>query len=194
MDENEVQQQKEVAFYTETLNAWYTTRFEKDKHLLTLSSFGIGLLVTLITAVGASSLTVALMYALAVILFLVCIVSVLMVFSRNSVYLEMIVAGSDENDKWLTMLDKTSVVSFVCGMLFTLLLGLFSGIDHYKKETASMSDSKIKMVVQNSSNVDKKSINGASAMRPASSSSTSSSSSSNEQSSQPSQSNNSSSQ
>ncbi|MBE3659020.1 hypothetical protein BOO92_20345 [Vibrio navarrensis] len=194
MDENEVQQQKEVAFYTETLNAWYTTRFEKDKHLLTLSSFGIGLLVTLLTTVGVSSLIVALMYALAVISFLICIVAILMVFSRNSVHLEAIVAGSNENDKWLTVLDKTSVVSFVCGILFTLLIGLFSGVDHYQKESVSMSDSKVRMVVQNSSNVEKKSINGASAMRPSSSSSSSSASSSNQQSGQSSQSNNSNSQ
>ncbi|WDT74288.1 MAG: hypothetical protein MPW16_13610 [Candidatus Manganitrophus sp.] len=46
---------KELAFYEATVNAWITTKFEKDKHLLTLSLAAIGLLITLLTTVGAAT-------------------------------------------------------------------------------------------------------------------------------------------
>ncbi|PKF49010.1 hypothetical protein AT251_22010 [Enterovibrio nigricans] len=47
--------EKEVEFYAATVGAWLNTKFELDKSLLTLSTGAIGLLVTLLTTVGASS-------------------------------------------------------------------------------------------------------------------------------------------
>ncbi|GAW97983.1 MULTISPECIES: hypothetical protein [Colwellia] len=156
---------KDLAFYSSTLNAWYTTRFEKDKHLLSLSSAGIGLLVTLLTAIGTNSVYTAIIYGLALICFLISIISVLGVFSRNSTYLESVVSGNDNNDVILTILDKTAVLSFVLGIIFTLLVGAFSSIEKLKNKENCMSNNIEQMVNQNKE-IKKKSLNGVSNMRP----------------------------
>jgi hypothetical protein len=43
-NEEDSYKEKDIAFYSATVNAWYTTKFEKDKHLLYLSTAGVGLL------------------------------------------------------------------------------------------------------------------------------------------------------
>lgn len=43
---DEIEDQKRVEFYSAGLAAWYATRLEHDKSLLTLSAGGIGLLMT----------------------------------------------------------------------------------------------------------------------------------------------------
>jgi len=163
--DKELENQKKLAFYSNTLSAWYTTKFEKDKHLLSLSSAGIGLLVTLLTTVGSNTSFTVTMYALALFFFLVCIISVLCVFSRNSGYLEGIVAGNDMNDVLLDVLDKTAVFSFVLGVVFTLLVGFFSSIEQSREKEYRMRNKIEKMVKQNDS-TEKKSLNGVSRMRP----------------------------
>lgn len=45
--EAEFREKKELEFYKAGISAWYTTAFERDKSLLTLSAGGIGLLMTL---------------------------------------------------------------------------------------------------------------------------------------------------
>jgi hypothetical protein len=156
---------KEVAFYSATLSAWYTTKFEKDKHLLSLSSAAIGLLVTLATAIGTSTLCVAAMYALAVFSFLICVMAVLAIFDRNSQYLENLVKNVNDRDPLLSFLDKLASSSFIFGIIFTLLVGLLSGIESYKKEEHIMAENKEKMVTTNQDTL-KKSLDGAAAMRP----------------------------
>jgi hypothetical protein len=155
---------KELAFYSSTVNAWYTTRFEKDKHLLSLSSAGIGLLVSLLTAVGTNTLYTAVIYGLALICFLISIVCILGVFSRNSAYLESIVSGNDNNDVILVILDKTAVISFVLGIIFTLLVGAFSSIEKLTEKENCMSDN-IEKVVNQNQEIKKKSLNGATALK-----------------------------
>ncbi len=54
---------KEVAFFSAVVGAWIETRMEKDKTLLSLATAGIGLLVTLLTAVGPSSVHELWLYA-----------------------------------------------------------------------------------------------------------------------------------
>ena len=54
--------QKEIAFYSKVVEAWVATRMEKDKTLLSLATGGIGLLVTLLSTLGASSPTQLLLY------------------------------------------------------------------------------------------------------------------------------------
>jgi hypothetical protein len=81
---SEVENEKEVTFYSATLNAWYSTKLERDKNLLGLSSAGIALLVTLATAMGISDLKSVVVYVLAILCFLVCIVCVLTIFERNA--------------------------------------------------------------------------------------------------------------
>lgn len=44
-EENSLDEQKSVTYYSALVNAWIATRMEKDKQLLTLSSAGIGLII-----------------------------------------------------------------------------------------------------------------------------------------------------
>ena len=157
--------EKDVAFYSATLSAWYTTKFEKDKHLLSLSAAGIGLLVTLATAVGVANYYTAIVYVLAVVSFLVCILAVISIFGRNADHLERLVAGADEQDNVLSILDGVASASFVIGIVFTLFVGLFSGIDNFSKQECIMSDNSNKMV-DTSSNRESRSVNGATNLRP----------------------------
>ena len=157
---------KDVAFYSATVSAWYTTRFEKDKHLLGLSVAAIGVLVTLATAIGATTFCTAIMYIFAVISFLICIVCVLAIFGQNAKYLESLVHdNSTEKDPTLSILDNMAMVSFIFGIVFALLVGLFSSIDKFNTEGKKMNE-KIEKVISSEQEMEKKSVNGASNMRP----------------------------
>ena len=48
-------QKKQIEYYASCVNAWFNTKLERDRSLLTLSAGGIGLLITLLTTVGLSS-------------------------------------------------------------------------------------------------------------------------------------------
>ena len=84
---------KEIAFYSATVQAWIATRMERDRALLSLSAGGIGLLVTLLTTLGASSSVQLWLYMAAATSFAGAIVFALLVFGRNSHYLRQIVKG-----------------------------------------------------------------------------------------------------
>ncbi len=160
-DEN--YKEKDVAFYSATANAWYTTRFEKDKHLLSLSSAGIGLLVTLATAKGVTSICIAAMYIAAVTSFLICVLVVLAIFGRNADHLKNLIQGNNDNDPLLGVFDKTASSSFIFGVVFTLLVGFLSGIETFNQREVVMTDDLDK---KTSNEVVKKSVDGAAGIRP----------------------------
>ncbi len=165
MEDNSYKE-KDVAFYSAALQAWYTTRFERDKHLLSLSTAGIGLLVTLLTTVGAGSGYTVVMYVCALVPYISCMIAVLLIFQRNSDHLQNVVQGKDESDPILRILDKFASSAFIVGVVFTMLVGCFSAMDQHNSKESSMSKDKMIMVEQGSSS-EKKSVNGAGTMRPA---------------------------
>ncbi|HIF5828865.1 TPA: hypothetical protein ACY4P9_004811 [Vibrio parahaemolyticus] len=128
-------------FNAAALNAWYATKLERDKHLFSISSVGLGLLVTLATTIGFNSIYAAIMFCLAVFAFLACICAVLWIFNANADHLVKAVAGSDEPSQLLSILDRTAWISFLLGMVFSVILGVFSAIDNVNKEPI-MSDKK----------------------------------------------------
>ena len=164
-NEEDSYKEKDIAFYSATVNAWYTTKFEKDKHLLSLSTAGVALLVTLATTVGALTLCTAAMYFLAVFSFLVCILTVLSVFSRNADHLQRLIKEDEKKDPVLGLLDKFASTSFVFGIIFTLLVGLFSGIQNFKGQEAGMAKDS-ENTVTTSTVREERSVNGAASMRP----------------------------
>ncbi len=74
MAAEDINEKKEVAFYTAGVTAWYNTSLEHDKSLFTLSAGGIGLLITLIRTVGVPSAETLILYIAAMISFLICLV------------------------------------------------------------------------------------------------------------------------
>ena len=144
--ENKENQEKEIAFYSASLQAWFTTRIERDKSLLTLSAGGIGLLITLLSTVGANSVCILLLYISALVFFLLCIISVLSILWRNAEYLTKVIKKEKDQDILLGFLDCFASITFLIGVILSTLLAVSIGASMLKvKKEVKMS--KIKKYV-----------------------------------------------
>ncbi len=156
------QEQKEVEFYAANLNAWINTRFEHDKSLQTLSTAAIGLLITLISTIGVSSIESLILHVLALACFVLCLFSVLWVFRRNAKHLEDVVNEREEKDQLLKILDHTAAWSFMAGVIFTSVIGVSTAINKYIEKEIVMTDNKY----QGISGTGNKSLNEINNLRP----------------------------
>ncbi|MEY3996745.1 MAG: hypothetical protein RL344_1088 [Pseudomonadota bacterium] len=134
MSEEEKKEAKDVEFYAATVNAWFNTKFERDKSLLTLSSGAIGLLITLISTIGVKSVESLILYVFALICFIVCLASLLWIFSRNAKHLEDVVRERALNDPLLKVLDHTAVLTFMLGVVFTSVIAVSTAINKYTEK------------------------------------------------------------
>ena len=161
---------KTVAYYKTLVSAWVGTNMELDKALLTLSTAGIGVLVTIITTKG---LIVPWGWAklsllLAFVGFLTTACLILCVFKKNAHHLEKVVRNlkrdpSDEEEKGnndknrfnvLGWLDMGAYISFSFALLFTALFGLIMTFNFYVGGENKMTDDKIpveKSTIKNNS-------------------------------------------
>jgi hypothetical protein len=167
-EENKTIQEKEVQYYAAKANAWFATKLERDKTLISLSTGGIGLLVTLVTTVGASSLFILVIYLLGILSFLVCTISVVNIFNRNAVYLEKLIRNQAGPDSLLKFLDKSAYSSFILGVTFTFVLGLSAGIDKFyqSNEVEQMSEKEVSKTTTVTGNYRKRSFDGAENLAP----------------------------
>lgn len=125
-------EKKEVAYYSAGLNAWYTTLFELDKSLLTLSSAGIALLMTIVNMKGVTSKTHMVLYILALFFFSACLLLVLFIYKRNAIYLEKVLSDEiNESDPTLTWLDILAPVTFAIGAILSAVIGISAVMDSY---------------------------------------------------------------
>jgi uncharacterized membrane protein YuzA (DUF378 family) len=155
---------KEVEFYAASTNAWFTTRFEHDKSLLGLSAGAIGILITLVSTVGVKSIESLIIYILALLSFMICLGSLLMIFRKNSEHLEQSNRAQTIHDPMLSALDKTAITSFMIGILLASIIGISTAITSYTEKGNTVTDNKIKSVQTEA--VLEKSLNGAFAMSP----------------------------
>lgn len=134
-EEREQREKKEVAYYQVGLTAWYNTALERDKSLLTLSTAGIGLLITLAKTQGISSAEALILHIVAILSFLICLICVLVIFKENKKHIEKVIKGID-TDNTLGILDNTAIISFSIGVLFSVVISISSSINSYsiKKE------------------------------------------------------------
>jgi hypothetical protein len=121
--------EKEIAWYAAGLGAWYATRLEHDKSLLTLSAGGIGLLITLESTVGIPSLTAMIFASLAILAFIACLVAVLLIFKGNSDHLEEVVQAGKGHSPRLAFLDRFAIYAFLVGVILSCVVG-FAGAAH----------------------------------------------------------------
>ncbi|WP_232846867.1 hypothetical protein [Shewanella nanhaiensis] len=94
-----------------------TTRSEADKSLLTLSTAGLGLIVTLLTGDEIASIFELVLFILGALCFGVCIFAILTIFNRNADY----IAQKDSDDKQLINLDSIAKYAFRLGIAITAL-------------------------------------------------------------------------
>lgn len=142
MSENNDMKEENLAFYAASLEAWFATRFEHDKSLLTLSAGAIGLLLTLISTVGVSSIESLILHIFALLSFVICLAALLAIFKRNSVYLENLVQKKQEFDPLLGFLDKTAILAFMAGVVFSSIIGISAAVTKYTEKVKIMSEDK----------------------------------------------------
>jgi len=131
---DKLKDEKELAYYSATINAWINTKMEKDKSILILSSAGIGLLITLLTTIGFNSIWILVFYIITLISFSVTLILEISIFDKNAQYLKSCINDKNDNiKKQIKRLDRFSYISFLIAILFTLFIGLSAGLHGYNK-------------------------------------------------------------
>lgn len=171
---------KNIAHYSVLLSAWIQTKMERDKTLVTLSSGAIGLLITILTTVGAENYWIIFLFIISICAFITTIWSSLVIYQLNSKHLEDALRGSSETSTELEKYDKLSIKAFVVGAIAAMLIGAISAyINLTKKENKNMANhdkNTSKVVAVNDSfngisqlnpaNVSQHSVNGVTSLSP----------------------------
>lgn len=122
--EDELTRAKEVAFYEALINASITTKLERDKSLLSLATGAVGVLITLMTTVGAPNVVAGIAYAVAIASFIATIFFALDIFKHNARHVEDVLKGKDGDDEELTRLDEAINSAFMIGIIAAVIVGL----------------------------------------------------------------------
>ncbi|WP_372356753.1 hypothetical protein ACCP99_03455 [Xanthomonas sp. NCPPB 3443] len=135
MSSNSQLDQKDVEYYAAQANAWFNTALEHDKSILALSSGAIGLLVTLLTTVGAKSETDQWLFGLALLSFVVSAVTILVIFRKNKAYLEEIVMMKESKlESELRNYDLLAICAFGLGISLVMMLGVSNVIQSNQRK------------------------------------------------------------
>ena len=118
---------KDDLYYQAMVTGWITTKFERDKSILTLAAGGIGAVVTLMTTVGPTSMLTLFFYVAAIIAFVVSLVTIVIIFDKNGDHFVAIVNGKDEPDAKLQAFDKVAFWSFAIGAISLAFVGVIVG-------------------------------------------------------------------
>jgi hypothetical protein len=114
---------KKVAFYAACVAGWLSSRLELDRSLLTLSSGGIGLLLTVLKP-DDDTYAGKVVYVLALVAFALCDLLVLYIFIRNGRHLEAVVQRSAPHDAVLDIIDSAVAITFLSGIALSALIAL----------------------------------------------------------------------
>jgi len=130
MQNNEDEEvQKRVAYYSSLVDAWIQTRMEVDKNLIVISSIGIGFLITLLTNKGVSCATALVVYLGSFFSFFATIILCIVILHRNSSYIQKLIISPEAKDTLLDHLDFAAKLIFALGLIFTLIIGVSTGIN-----------------------------------------------------------------
>jgi hypothetical protein len=138
-EEDKEYQAKKLSLYSASVSAWFTTRFERDKQLLGLSVTCIGLLVTLLRIVGASSYLQLWLFIGSLFFFLITVISIICIFDQNAVHIEEVLKGDEQENKVLKKLDKIAAISFVVAMILIIMIGINYSLLNLSKQEKNMS-------------------------------------------------------
>ncbi len=89
----EKKEKEDLAHYAAMVAAWFNTSLEHEKSLLTLSSAGIALLISITLKGDLKPLLALVFYGVALWSFVVCLIAVLWIYRQNRPHLEAIVAS-----------------------------------------------------------------------------------------------------
>ena len=119
-------QEKQVAFYSATVQAWIDTKMERDRTLVGLSTGGIGLLVTFLTTLHITIPAPLLWFGLGLGGFSASLVGALWIFSANAHHIEQVNKGHVAPSKLLSFLDVAMLLGFVLGVAATIAIGVLA--------------------------------------------------------------------
>lgn len=153
--------EKEVAYYSAKVNAWFNTKLEYDKSLLVLSAGAIGLLITLLTTTSVSSTILLVFFVAAIFWFLLCIISILAIFSWNAKHLEELIAGKETNNTILVFLDNLSIFAFIVGVILASIFSYIAAENKVNSMVKPMSEKK-----ESNQSIARESYNGARNLAP----------------------------
>jgi hypothetical protein len=97
---------------------------ERDKSLFSLSTGGLGVLITLLSTIEVKELTELILYASASACFALTIILCVIIFSRNASYLEKVIKGFQGDDIILAWADRLNSYAFIMAIIFSALIGL----------------------------------------------------------------------
>ncbi|WP_323651889.1 hypothetical protein [Aliarcobacter butzleri] len=121
--EKELENNKDVEYYSHLVNSWITTRMEKDKAILTLSTAGLGVLVSFFSNISYTNITASILYGLALISFILAIISGIWILSENANYCEAVICDeTPKNDKLISILDYSLICNFIFGLIVSIIL------------------------------------------------------------------------
>ncbi|MFG7161912.1 hypothetical protein ACGYU5_15050 [Burkholderia pseudomallei] len=133
--------ERDVAFYSAALDAFYATSLEYDKNILTLAAGGLGLLVTLLTTVGLTSLVELVAYLIGIVAFTVTLGLLLWTFLLNKSHIIAVVGGDDElSTRQLKIIDRISKATFGAGIVCAAVVGVLTAINSYETKVKAMSE------------------------------------------------------
>lgn len=132
--------QYDLQLYAASCNAWFATRLERDKSLLTLSSAGIGILITLASTVGPKSAEMLILFILSLTSFIACVSLTLLIFKRNSTYItKKLIEQEKSKDSLLENLDRAAVITFSAGLALACVIGFSTAINSFIERSDEMS-------------------------------------------------------
>jgi hypothetical protein len=126
-------EQKDVEFHSQSINAWYASALEYDRSLLTLSTGATGLLITLLTTKEITSLQILILCIIALLCFIGAIVVLLAIFRRNQKHILKVLNGQDDDDPLLTYLDIGAIALFGGGILLSGIIGTTVALASFDK-------------------------------------------------------------
>jgi hypothetical protein len=164
MTPQEIEDLKKIEYYSAAVTAWFNTALEHDKSILTLAAGGIALLITLLTTLGLSTAEALVLYIFAIGCFVVALVSVLIVFRDNKIYIEHILTGKEAGtDPFLAKVDGIAIWSFGLGVVLTAVIGISAAINSFTSKEKTMATESNKATQSSSIN---ESFNGAARIQP----------------------------
>ena len=126
----------EAQWRSTMLDAWFQTRMEADRTLLTLSAGGVALLVTLLTTVGIPWIWVALLYGCAFTAFIVAIHAATAIFKDSADHImeaatDAAQAHNSPLRERLRKLDDRLKKAFWVGVGFSIAVGVVSAAEPF---------------------------------------------------------------
>jgi len=120
--------------YSVRLTAWFATKLEKDKSVLTISSAAVGLLVSVLVGKGIQNYLQIFLFVIALLGFMIAIIAVIQIFDKNAEQVERNIADGGHINNILSRYEMIISISFYIGIFFTILLGISYGVNQYIKE------------------------------------------------------------